>query len=180
MCEAVDKLQEREGIEWAIPERPEEKCFVPPLSDDMTQDCVDQWRKLDEQCWFDADQPYQWTEDCDMLEQFFEGWFIWYGDDWDFDWDWDSWTVSLKRAFNQRRDYFSNRKAYKQTKQIALAKAAATTETQASSTGSDFATGTAYGAGIGLVGLLGAYVAYKACSTRAKTQQGDNFERLLQ
>ena len=24
MCEAVDKLQEREGIEWAIPERPEE------------------------------------------------------------------------------------------------------------------------------------------------------------
>lgn len=59
---------------------------------------------------------------------------------------------------------------------IAMAKTAAITNQ--TSTKNDFASGTATGVAIGAVGILGAYIALKAC--QRKNDTSDNFERLLQ
>jgi hypothetical protein len=44
----------------------------------MTDECLGEWEDLFNQCMYLTEDPYYWTEDCDMVEMFLEAWMIWY------------------------------------------------------------------------------------------------------
>jgi len=94
-------------------------------------------------------------------------------------WDEEDWMAnSLKRLNNKKSARMNVRKTKKTIKAMALAKSAAAANSGEASTGKDFATGIAAGAGVGAIGLLAAFIALRAC--QRKNNNGDNFERLLQ
>ena len=75
------------------PTRPGVECAVAPH--EMSRDCRDQWDTLFEQCDAATDEPYWWTDDCEMVWKFSEAWDIWYED--------DEWLLNLKRAHQKLR-----------------------------------------------------------------------------
>ena len=62
----------------------------------MSSECWDEWDNLWKQCNGYADEPYYWTDDCDMEEMFAEAWSIWYG----LDLNYEEMAV-LKRSINK-------------------------------------------------------------------------------
>ena len=114
-----------------------------------------------------------------MFEMFEESWDIWYGDA-----DW--WMLSTKRVPKKKNMQSKNvarkaaakhttsasKSAFKsRVEAIAMAKTAAVASQ--SSAGNEFASGTATGVAIGAVGILGAYIALKAC--QRKNETSDSF-----
>lgn len=185
-CERVDREYWNSDIDFSEPTRPREDCAEDPM--EMSDDCKAQWENLLAQCNDETDTPYWWTDDCDMAEMFEEAWGIWYSDtpDW--------WALNLKREHKKKNMQSKNaarKAAAKHTtaaskksagdfksrvEAIAMAKTAAIANQ--TSAKNDFASGTATGVAVGAVGILGAYIALKACQRKSETS--DNFERLLQ
>jgi len=71
----------------------------------MNDDCMAEWDLLWRQCNYMTDEPYWWTEDCDMVELFSEAWTIWHG------WEDEDWALSLKRAFKKMQPRIKAMKA---------------------------------------------------------------------
>ena len=119
-----------------------------------------------------------------MVEMFGEAWDIWY--------EGEQWALNLKREHKKKNMQSKNvaRKAAAKHTTSASKKSAdsfkshveaivmAKTAANQTSAKNDFASGTATGVAVGAVGILGAYIALKAC--HRKTDTSDNFQRLLQ
>ena len=79
-------------LDFQTPKRPSEGCAVDPVY--MSDECWDEWDNLWEQCNGYAEEPYYWTDDCDMVDLFGEAWSIWHG------WNEEEWAV-LKRTVSK-------------------------------------------------------------------------------
>ena len=91
-CEASIEEWFSSDLNFQTPKRPSEGCAVDPLY--MSDECWDEWDNLWEQCNGYTEEPYYWTDDCDMVDLFGEAWSIWHG------WNEEEWAV-LKRTVSK-------------------------------------------------------------------------------
>ena len=89
MCQAVDDYWYGHDYEYLTPDRPAEDCAYNPDVMEFWNEydqCLDQWETLSAQCYgyYESDAPYWWSEDCDMMESFWDFWSAW-----NQDWEWN-------------------------------------------------------------------------------------------
>lgn len=136
----------------------------------MSDECWSQWGTLLNQCWneHDEEHPYSWTEDCDMVMQNLRQHF-----------DPGELAVNLSRISNKKRPTMNPKITAKSINAMNLAKVSANGSLREASSGKEFSSGIAVGAGVGAVGILAAFIAIRACQQNKKGK-AENLERLLQ